>query len=321
VTSARRGPFIGATWLIGLGVVLLVRQLLEIPWVEAWPLFIILVGVVQLVTTAIDGARGTSLIWAFTWPVVTIVIGAVLLASTTGVLAEGPLELFAEWWPVLLIVLGIWFLVGAVFTRDTPVESLTIPVGGATDAAVRISFGAGEIAVTRAQPGNLVDGRFDGGVVVRRQAPNRLELRQDTDRGIPWIEQQSAWTVGLNGEIPLDLKVSTGAARADLDLSDLRVRSIELNTGASETRVRLPRNAGATFLKAQTGAASMVIEIPEGVAARIRSRMTLGTSDIDLTRFPREADGYASPDYASAANRADIEFQGGVGSVRIVGVA
>ena len=322
MTTARRGPFIGATWLIGLGVVLLAQRLLDIPWVEAWPLFIILVGVVQFVTTAIDGTRaGRSLLWAFTWPVVTIVIGTVLLASTTGALAQGPLEMLAQWWPILLILLGVWFLFGALFTRDTPVESLSIPLEGATDAAIRIAFGAGEIALMRGQPGNLVDGRYDGGVVVKRQPANRVELRQDTDRGIPWIERQSYWMVGLTGEIPLDLKVSTGAARADLDLSDLRVRSIELNTGASETRVRLPRNAGATFLKAQTGAASMVIEIPEGVAARIRSRMTLGTSDIDLTRFPREADGYASPDYATAANRADIEFQGGVGSVRIVGVA
>jgi hypothetical protein len=320
MTTVRRGPFIAATWLIGLGVVLLVRQLLDIAWIEAWPLFIILVGVVQFVTTAIDGTRGSSLLWAFTWPVVTIVIGAVLLASTTGAIAQGPLEMLLQWWPILLIVLGAWFLFGAFFSRDEPLETLSIPLEAATDASIRIKFGAGELAVMRAQPGNLVDGRFEGGVVVKREGPNRLELRQDTDRGIPWLERQSDWTAGLSGDIPLDLKVSTGAARADLDLSDLRVRSIELSTGASETRVRLPRNAGATFLKAQTGAASMVIEVPEGVAARIRSRMTLGTSDIDLVRFPREADGYASPDYATAANRADIEFSGGVGSVRIVGV-
>jgi succinate dehydrogenase / fumarate reductase iron-sulfur subunit len=36
---------------------------------------------------------------------------------------------------------------------------------------------------------------------------------------------------------------------------------------------------------------------------------------------PRDADGYASPDYGTAANRADIDIQGGIGSVRIVGVA
>ncbi|HEX5014100.1 MAG TPA: DUF5668 domain-containing protein [Candidatus Limnocylindrales bacterium] len=320
MTSARRGPFLAATWLIGLGVVLLVQQLLDIPWTEAWPLFIILVGVVSFVTTALDGTRGVSVLWAFTWPVVTIVIGAVLLASTTGVLAQGPLEMLLQWWPILLIVLGIWFLFGALFARTTPTEALSIPLDGATEAQVRIRFGAGELAVMRGQPGNLVDGRFEGGVIARREG-NRLELRQDTDRGIPWLERQSDWTVGLSGDIPLDLRVETGAARGDLDLSDLRVRSLELKTGASETRIRLPRRAGATSVRAQTGAAALVVEVPADVAVRIRSRMTLGTTDIDEARFPREGDGYASPDYATAANRADIEVSGGVGSIRVVGVA
>jgi hypothetical protein len=320
MTSARRGPFLAATWLIGLGVVLLVQQLLDIPWVEAWPLFIILVGVVSFVTTALDWTRGMSVLWAFTWPVVTILIGAVLLASTTGVLAQGPLEMLLQWWPILLIVLGIWFLFGALFARSTPLESLSMPLEGATDAQVRIRFGAGEVAVSRGQAGNLVDGRFEGGVVAKRDG-NRLELRQDTDRGIPWLERQSDWTVGLTGEIPLDLRIDTGAARGDLDLSDLRVRSVELHTGASETRLRLPRQAGATSIRAQTGAASLLIEVPAGVGVRIRSRMTLGTTDIDQTRFPREGDGYASPEYATAANRADIEVQGGVGSIRVVSVA
>ena len=64
-----------------------------------------------------------------------------------------------------------------------------------------------------------------------------------------------------------------------------------------------------------------MIDVPAGVGARIRSRMALGSTDVDQSRFPRDASGYASADYATAANRADIDVQGGVGSVRIVGVA
>jgi len=211
MTSTRRGPFVAATWLIGLGLVLLVQRLLDIPWTQAWPLFIILVGVVSFVTTALDGTRGMSVLWAFTWPVVTIVVGAVLLASTTGVLAQGPLEMLLQWWPILLIVLGIWFLFGSLFARNTPVEALTIPLEGAADASVRIRFGAGEVAVLRGQPGNLVDGRFEGGVIVKRDG-NRIELRQDTDRGIPWLERVyqagSLWDASEMGD-PADVHCYT----------------------------------------------------------------------------------------------------------------
>ena len=320
MTHSRRGPIVGATWLIGLGVVLLVRQAFALEWSEAWPLFVILLGAVGLVTTLLDGVRGLGGLWSFTWPVFWIGVGAVLLASTTGNLGQGPLELIEQWWPVALIALGAWFLIGAFIPRQAPNESLVVPLDGAPDAAIRIKFGAGELAAARAAAGNLIDGRFFGGVVLRRDGPRSIELAQDTTFGLPLLERRSEWTVGLSGEVPLDLRIDTGAARARLDLSELIVRNLELRTGASETRIRLPRAAGATSVRAETGAASLVIEVPTGVGARIRSRMALGSTDVDQARFPRDASGFESPDYASAPNRADIDVQGGVGSVRIVGV-
>jgi hypothetical protein len=49
--------------------------------------------------------------------------------------------------------------------------------------------------------------------------------------------------------------------------------------------------------------------------------MGLGSSQVDERRFPRSAAGFESADYGTAANRADIDISGGVGSVRVVGVA
>ena len=127
-----------------------------------------------------------------------------------------------------------------------------------------------------------------------------------------------AWRLGLTGDVPLDLRLETGAARATLDLGDLLVRRIELKTGASETRLRLPAAAGRTTVEAEIGAASLTIEVPPTVAARIRSRMALGTTDVDEARFPRSTDGFASLDWETAANRVELDLRGGVGSVRVV---
>ena len=315
-----RGPIIGAAWLIGAGVVLLVKQAFGLGWEEAWPMFLILAGGVGLVAAAMRGAHGLGALWEFTWPVAWIVVGGALLASTTRNLGTGPLELLDQWWPAAAIALGAWFLVGAFVPRPGPNVHLVVPLGDAADAAVRIRFGAGELTTVRARPGDLVDGEFEGGVLVRESARG-LELEQDTTFGIPWLDHPSRWTLGLSGEVPLDLRLEAGAAKARLDLSQLRVRNLDLQGGASEIRVRLPRNAGATSIRAETGVASLVIEVPDGVGARIRSRIALGSSSVDQARFPRTGDGYASPDYAGAANRADIEVRGGIGSVQVVGVA
>ena len=74
-----------------------------------------------------------------------------------------------------------------------------------------------------------------------------------------------------------------------------------------------------TNVKAEAGAASVTFEVPAGVAVRIRNRMALGSSQIDESRFPRVGDIYQSLDYATAENRIDMDIQGGVGSVKVVG--
>lgn len=318
MTPARRASLIAATWLIGLGLVFLVREAANLNWGEAWPLFVILGGIASFVSTAVRGRFGIGGLWAFTWPIVWTVIGVVLLLSTTGNLAEGPIEVIVAWWPWLAIALGVWFLVGAFVPHGARLtEALALPLDGATEAAIRIRFGAGELTTRTAAPGQLVDGEFLGGVTHRLQGPGRLELEQDTAHGWPWLDRRSSWTVGLTADVPLDLRVDAGASRNVLDLRDLRVRSLELHTGASDTRILLPRSAGATSVRAETGAASLVLEVPDGVAARIRTRVVLGSVKVDESRFPPVAGGYESRDYATAANRVDIDVQGGVGSLQV----
>jgi len=322
MTHARRGSIVGATWLIGLGLVFLVQRALDVPWIQAWPLFLILLGAANFVQTALDRRPGIGGIWMFTWSIVWIGVGVILLLSTTGRLGTGPIDLIVNGWPWLLVGLGVWMLIGAVMPGGAaPTEHLAIPLRGAPAAAVRIRFGAGTLAARQAAAGMLVDGTYAGGVVARDLGPGRIELSQDTTYGMPWLDHRSDWDVGLTGEVPLDLRLEAGASRTTLDLRSLQVRSLELQTGASETRVVLPAAAGATQVRAEAGAASLTIEIPTGVAARIRTRMALGNSAIDEGRFPRVGDLYQSIDYGTSANRVDLDIQGGVGSVRVVGAA
>jgi hypothetical protein len=319
LTVARRGSILAATWLIGLGVVFLVRELANLSWAQAWPMFVILVGIGSFVGRVVQGGFGIlEAPWALTGPIFWTLVGVVLLLSTTGNLAEGPFELIVAWWPWLAVALGTWFVVGAFVSRGPAfAESLSLPLEGATEASVKIQFGAGELTTGAAVTGHLVDGTFLGGVKHRIVGAGRVELEQDTSRGLPWLAHRSSWTVGLPAEVPLELRVNAGASRSLLDLRDLRVRSLDLQTGASETRILLPRAAGQTSVRAQAGAASLSLEIPAGVAARIRTRVVLGSVQVDETRFPPVAGGYESADYATAVNRVDIDVQGGVGSLRI----
>ena len=237
-------------------------------------------------------------------------MGVVLLLSTTGRLGTGPIELIAQGWPWLFVGLGVWFLIGAFVPGGRrPLEQLVVPLGDVRQAAVRIRFGAGTLQTVPAAPGNLLDGEFRGGVVHREQPRGVVELEQDTSYGMPWLQRESAWTVGLTREVPLELTVEGGASRTRLDLAELRVRRLQIKTGASETTVTLSRAAGVTDVRAEAGAASLTFIVPNGVAARIRSTVALGSIRVDEDRFPRFGNDYQSADYGSATNRVDIEHQ------------
>jgi hypothetical protein len=206
--------------------------------------------------------------------------------------------------------------------RAAPVpDRLAIPLEGAGDAEVMVTFGAGHLRIGAAAPGMLVDGTFTGGVRAERGGgPGRARLSPPTPPS-GWALNRApyAWTMGVSGEVPLRLRVESGAADAELDLGELRLAQLRLRTGASETRIALPATAGFTRVDAEGGAAAIHFRVPDGVAARIRSSIALGSSDVDLVRFPRNAEGSAweSPDYATAANRVEIEVRGGVGSVSV----
>lgn len=316
--AARNGAVVAGAWLIALGLVFLARDLWALSWFEAWPLFLVAVGVASLIASIVGYQRLSAGVWSLLWPLAWIGVGGALFAATTGRIDIGPGELIAEWWPVALVALGLWFLVAALWPRKTTnQETLDIPLAGAQRGEARITFGAGELTIGRGRPGMLVSGRFEGGALYRSAGPGHVEVKPDTADGWPMTGQANRWDIGLTPEVPLDLRLDTGASRATIDLGDLHIRLLEIRTGASETRVRLPARAGQSWVRTETGVSSLRLEVPHGVAARIRTRMALGRTDVDESRFLRTADGFMSPDYEQNPNRVDIDVQGGVGAVTI----
>jgi hypothetical protein len=317
MTDTRRSLLVPGIWLVGLGTVFLVQQLSGWPWVEAWPLFVIMGGVCGALSALVGRRWSRRGIWGVWGPLATVVIGVLLLATTTGVLGLTPDQL-ARWWPLAIIGIGIWFLVGAVIARGSQpeTETLAIPLAGADQAEVRIGFGGGELNIGPAPAGLLVSGTFEGGVLQRDRGPGRIELQPYDPGSVFWAVQTLTWDVGITAEIPVDLRLDTGANRSSIDLSALRVRRLELHTGASESHVRLPAS-GASSVRAEAGVAALTLQVPEGVSARINSKVALGTTKVNEARFPRSFDGWASADWETAANRVEIQLQGGLGTIRV----
>ena len=303
---ARRILPVGPLLLIALGLGLLLTNLGLLPWeiwrtaVRLWPLVLVLLGLQALVTGRVDWAALLALLVAFA-----------------------------------LLSLGTRFLFpiprGSGATVAPAAEVLRQGLEGAQQASIRVQFGGGELSIgSLDQPGLLARGELAGERSGRllseyrvRGGVGMLEVRPDDPRpGRSFFFNRGdgppdRLRLDLARGVPIDLEVQAGAADSRLDLRDLTIPSLRLSAGAARSTVTLPAS-GATRADVQAGAASVSIEVPPGVAASIRTAGSgLSRLSVDESRFPRTGQGYESPDYASATNRAELTLRAGAASVDV----
>jgi hypothetical protein len=252
------------------------------------------------------------------FPLVLIVFGFLLLFSNLGYIQFDFWQFIKTWWPLLLIIGGLDILIGSLRVHNVKARTLALGLGTAGQSDGSINFGAGDLTVGKAAPGKIVDGTFEGEVRYDAKPDGRVWLKLEPLNWWGWNPRGYRWAVGLTDAVPLKLTLDGGAANANLDLTDLKVTDLRVKTGASSTVVRLPSAAGLTVVRVNAGAASVKLIVPAGVAARVHSTMAIGSNDINQQRFPRMGGDYVSSDYATAANKVDIQFEGGVGSLAVV---
>jgi hypothetical protein len=258
------------------------------------------------------------------WGSFILIVGVVLLINQ---IVPG-FNAWGVFWPLMLVALGVWFLVGQRWAGSGNLveEQVHIPLADMREARIQLHHGAGRLEVMPSgTPGELLSGSFSGGVEqhLERSGPAaRLELRTSSYPvfiGWPFvmINEGLSWNIALTREIPLQLEVETGASETRLNLQDLMVTDLSIKTGASSSTVTLPAAAGQTRVKVQSGAASVEIYLPPGVAGRIHVQSGLAGINIDQNRFPAAGGGYETPGYETAANKADIYVETGVASITI----
>jgi molybdopterin-binding protein len=252
-----------------------------------------------------------------------VLLGVMLLGINMGVLHN---DVWRFFWPFVLVLLGVWFLLGPYLWKGN-VETVerSIPMMGDIQAEIQFNYGAGRLTVgSGAKTGELLGGTFTGGITEelhRSDGKAFLKVNPPSDTVFPgpWMNghQGINWDVNLTREIPLQLQFHTGACEARFNFNELKVTDLTVETGASSTDIQLPQNAGYTRVVVKSGAAEVKLHVPQGVAALIRESSGLSGIKVDTSRFVQNGHTYQSADYNSAANKVEISYEGGMGSVEI----
>ena len=297
--------------LITIGLVFLLVNFGYVPGVTAiqllglWPLLLILAGV--------DIALGRR------WPLAALGIDVAVIALGLALLATQPTVFSAP-----------FFFdrdAGGVGQRDVTVERQS-----ATSLSLDINGGAGRF-------------RVSGGstMLVEAHSPNEdLRLRRaDFDNGGQHadvrIDHGGSRRVGgvaaevetrIASDVRTDLELNGGAGEFVVDFSDVIVGSAEINIGAASLTLTLPKPtltttgaatnpAAEVRIEVNAGASSILIDVPEGVEARVTTSGALLTLRSSNPRLNASGSSAETSGYASAQNRVTVRITAGASSVTI----
>jgi len=81
----------------------------------------------------------------------------------------------------------------------------------------------------------------------------------------------------IASDVDTDLQVDGGAGEFIIDLRDVRVTNADINVGAAQLTVTLPKPTTAVTIDVNAGASSITIEVPDGVEAQVTTKGALLT--------------------------------------------
>ncbi|WP_247231265.1 LiaI-LiaF-like domain-containing protein [Telluribacter sp. SYSU D00476] len=122
-------------------------------------------------------------------------------------------------------------------------------------------------------------------------------------------------TMSLNEAPVWNVDIGIGAGKADIDLSNYKVKTLKVSTGVADVDVRLGEKAD-TDVKIESGVASVTLEVPKaaGCEVRIDGAMNIRNLD-DLQKV--EDNLYRSPNFDTATRKITIKYDAGLSKVRI----
>ncbi|WP_394839522.1 MarR family transcriptional regulator [Pendulispora rubella] len=138
-----------------------------------------------------------------------------------------------------------------------------------------------------------------------------VEPARSTLRGL--MSKRGPSELAIHPSIPWHILIRGGVTKVDADLRALTLRELEISGGAVDVTLELPCPADTIIVRIRGGVQRVTLLRPEGVPARLVVKS--GASGLTIDTLHLGAVGgktdWASPDFANAKGRYDIEVLGG----------
>lgn len=142
-------------------------------------------------------------------------------------------------------------------------EKINVSAGRSDTTDVELRFGAADFQLKSDSVRSLIEGdvkyRDADLKPVVEQGTGYVRIYQHADRVPVPDDWKSYWNLKLSTLYPMELDITAGAFSGDFDFSGLRLRRLDMKTGAADGRVRFdrPNRERMSLMNVKTGASSI----------------------------------------------------------------
>lgn len=122
--------------------------------------------------------------------------------------------------------------------------------------------------------------------------------------------------VELHEDVTWEMDLKLGAAKADLNLTDLKVNNIDLDVGAADLKLSLGSKSSLGEININAGASDLDIYVPQDAGLRIKLESALSSNNIESLGLVKKGDYFESADYESQTNKYNLTIKMGVGNLK-----
>ncbi|MCK9281841.1 MAG: toast rack family protein [Melioribacteraceae bacterium] len=185
-----------------------------------------------------------------------------------------------------------------------------------SSARMTISTGAGRLNIEGGSTG-LISGDAKGNLAGYDFIVNTYDSTAEVDIdyennhfNIFHGDTKNDLLLKLNNKPLWDITLNVGAINGKLDLSDLSINRLELNTGASKLFVKLGDKAALSEVHLEMGATSFELHVPSNVGCKISTESVLSSNDFkDFIKKGKHT--YETENYNSSEKKINISIEGG----------
>ncbi len=299
--TSRGDGIVGPVLLIGLGLILLLRNMGLLDWnvweiiSRLWPVLLVIAGLDMLI--------GHRSVW-----------GSLLALVLTAAIIGG----------------AIWLFRTELDTEAESIRSIEQPLEEARQAKVNLEPGIGTLRIDGGQETNtLVAGTIRMGSLQSLQrefsVTNGRALFTLRNEGVSFGpfssggSSQPSWDLELNPRIPLSMTVDVGIGELYLDARGLTTSRLEASMGIGQTIIILP-SQGDFEATVEGAIGRTLVYVPEQLSTRIRLDTGLAGRQLPAT-YRCDANVCTSPSYETDDEHVELVLIQAIGHISVLPLA